>query len=190
MEVLNLKEEFDEAIISDSETEEVSEAENGQTVEDIVEPIEGDNADISQLKKENEMLNDRILRMQAEFENYKRRTEKTRISDRKYQSQDIANDLLPVIDNFDRALESDVSDVNESFLEGIQIVYNQLQTALEAGGVEKIETKDQEFDPNLHHAVMQTEEPDVDSNIIVEELQKGYLLKDRVIRPAMVKVNK
>lgn len=167
-----------------------------QTVEDLVEPTDNktvaqdDNEAITKLKEENEALKDRILRAQAEFENYKRRTEKTRISERKYQAQAIVTDLIPVLDNFDRALESDITEVNKGFLEGIQMVYNQFNGALEAAGVEKIATEGEAFDPNLHHAVMQTEESDVESNIIVEELQRGYVLQDRVIRPAMVKVNK
>lgn len=189
MGVPNLEEEINDTTVSESEAKEVPE-EIEQTIEDIVEPIEEENNELLNLKKENEALKDRVLRSQAEFENYKRRTESTRISERKYQAQEVVNDLLPVIDNFDRALESDVSEVNEGFLEGIQMVYNQLHAALEAAGVEKIETTGQEFDPNLHHAVMQTEEAGIASNIVVEELQTGYLLKDRVIRPAMVRVNK
>ncbi len=102
----------------------------------------------------------------------------------------MATELLPILDNFERALQTEISDENKSFLEGIQMVYNQLQTVLETQGVKPIDAIHQDFDPTIHHAVMQVEEEDLESNTVVEELQKGYMLKDKVIRPAMVKVNK
>ena len=102
----------------------------------------------------------------------------------------MATELLPVIDNFERALQTDVSDENKGFKDGMVMIYEQLQNALKSQGIEAIETVNKEFDPNIHHAVMQVEDENFDSNVIVEELQKGYMLKDKVIRPAMVKVNK
>lgn len=159
-----------------------------QTVEDITEAEHVD--ELSELQSEKDNLTDRLLRLQAEFENYKRRTEKERILERKYKAQDIAGDLLPVLDNFDRALQSDTTEVNQGFLEGVKMVYNQLSEALTSAGIEKINTENQAFDPNLHHAVMQVEDETLEPNTVVEELQSGYILKDRVIRPAMVKVNK
>lgn len=146
--------------------------------------------ELDALTEENKKLTDRMLRLQAEYENYKRRTEKEKIAERKYKAQDLAVELLPIIDNFERALQTEVSEENKSFLEGMQMIYQQLQTALESQGIEKIDAVNKEFDPNMHHAVMQVEEEDMESNIVVEELQTGYMLKDKVIRPAMVKVNK
>src|SRR5699024_12377544 len=99
-------------------------------------------------------------------------------------------ELLPAIDNFERALQVEVTGETANFVEGMEMVYRQFKDALTNQGVEEIETVGKEFDPNIHHAVMQVEDEEKDSNIIVEELQKGYMLKDRVIRPAMVKVNK
>ena len=172
----------DESVINDEETTDEVEILDKVELED--ESIE------SKLEKEVSDLNERLLRVQAEYENYKKRTEKEKISERKYKSLDIASDIVPVLDNFERALQVEVNDSNKGIVEGITMVYNQLVEALKSNGVEEMVVLNEPFDPNLHHAVMQTEEEDVDSNTVVEELQKGYLLKDKVIRPAMVKVNK
>lgn len=131
-----------------------------------------------------------MLRIQAEYDNFKKRTQKERIAERKYKAQDLANELLPVMDNFERALQVESTEETKSIIEGISMVYNQLKEALKSQGVEEIEAEGNPFDPNLHHAVMQVEDEEQESNIVVEELQKGYILNDRVIRPAMVKVNK
>lgn len=146
--------------------------------------------EIEQLKKEKEDTYQRMLRIQAEYENYKKRTQKEKEAERKYKSQDLVQELLPVLDNFERALKVEATEETKSLIDGITMVYNQLQDALKSQGVEVIEAEGKEFDPNIHHAVMQVEEEGIESNIIVEELQKGYMLKDRVVRPAMVKVNK
>ncbi|MEI3606861.1 nucleotide exchange factor GrpE [Pseudogracilibacillus sp. SE30717A] len=151
------------------------------------EKLEGE---INKLNEEIEQLKDRLLRNQAEFDNYKRRTQKEKTAERKYKSEELATELLPILDNFERALQTEISDENKSFMEGMKMVYNQFQTVLEAQGIKPIEAVNQEFDPTVHHAVMQVEEEDLESNTVVEELQKGYMLKDKVIRPAMVKVNK
>lgn len=144
---------------------------------------------LTQLEEEKAALEERILRLQAEYENFKRRTNKERIAERQYKSQDLASELLPVLDNFERALQTEVTAENQSFKDGVQMVYDQLTNALTSQGVEAIQALNESFDPNLHHAVMQTSEPDVAANTIVEELQKGYMLKDKVLRPTMVKVN-
>ena len=148
-----------------------------------------DQEELNKITAENEDLRNRLLRAQAEFDNFRKRTLKEKESVRKYKAQDIANDLLPVVDSFDRALQTEVDEVAKSFAEGMEMVYRQLQDALQKHGVEKIETVGKEFDPNLHHAVMQVSDSEQPANTVVEELQKGYVLKDRVIRPAMVKVN-
>lgn len=147
-------------------------------------------SEVERLKEENEKTYERMLRVQAEFENYKRRTQREKAAERKYRSQDLANELLPALDNFERALAIEASEETKSIIDGITMVYEQIKDALKAEGIEEIEAVGQEFDPNVHHAVMQVEDEDEQSNIVVEEMQKGYILKDRVIRPAMVKVNK
>src|SRR5690625_2707054 len=146
--------------------------------------------EIERIKKERDETADRLLRAQAEFENFKKRTQREKIAERTYKSQDLVNELLPALDNFERALTVESTEETKSIIEGITMVYNQVKDALQSENVEVIETVGKEFDPNLHHAVMQVEDPEQESNVIVEELQKGYILKDRVIRPAMVKVNK
>nr|WP_231378695.1 MULTISPECIES: nucleotide exchange factor GrpE [Virgibacillus] len=179
----------------------VKEAEADETIE-IIDSNEGnDTADkneqvselqskVDALQKEKDELQQRVLRIQAEFDNYKKRTLKEKEADRKYKSQDLIQELLPALDNFERALQVEKTDENAGLIDGITMVYNQVKEAIVSQGVEEIDTVGEEFDPNLHHAVMQVEDEEKSSNTIVEELQKGYKLKDRVIRPAMVKVNK
>lgn len=173
----------------EAQTAEVEESEAAEMKEETHDP-EALLKEIEQLKAEKQQIYDRMIRLQAEFDNFKKRTQRERIAERKYQAQDLVTELLPALDNFERALQVEVTDATKSIMEGITMVYNQIKEALKSQGVEEIKTVGQEFDPNLHHAVMQVEEEDKQSNEIVEELQKGYLLKDRVIRPAMVKVNK
>ncbi|CEI84197.1 protein GrpE [Oceanobacillus oncorhynchi subsp. incaldanensis] len=165
-------------------------AEEAGTDAETAEENDASEAQIEALKNEKEELEGRMLRLQAEFDNYKRRTLKEREADRKYKAQDMVQELLPVMDNFERALQVEVSEENKSILEGIDMVYRQLKDVFTSQGVSVIETEGADFDPNVHHAVMQIEDDSVEANKVVEELQKGYLLKDRVIRPAMVKVNK
>ncbi|HLR66503.1 nucleotide exchange factor GrpE [Virgibacillus alimentarius] len=174
---------IDAAEKEETEVVDSGEKENVESAEDL-------KKEIARLQKENEDIYGQMLRVQAEFDNFKKRSQKEKEASLKYKSQDIVNELLPAIDNFERALQVEVTDATASLIEGITMVYNQLKEALKSQGVEEIEAVGKEFDPNLHHGVMQVEEEEFESNIIVEELQKGYILKDRVIRPAMVKVNK
>ncbi|RFA36363.1 nucleotide exchange factor GrpE [Virgibacillus dokdonensis] len=142
------------------------------------------------LQAEKEELYQKLLRVQAEYDNFKKRTVKEREAALKYQSQDLIQELLPALDNFERALQVEKTEATASIIDGISMVYKQIKDALASQGAEEITAVGEEFDPNVHHAVMQIEAEDKPSNIVVEELQKGYKLKDRVIRPAMVKVNK
>ncbi|MFD2630879.1 nucleotide exchange factor GrpE [Oceanobacillus kapialis] len=176
--------ESDHIEVIDSEESILEEAGNEEEVQN---PLQ---QEVDKLNKEKEEINGRYLRLQAEFDNFKKRTQKEKEADRKYKSQDLVNDLLPAVDNFERALQVESTEENASLVEGITMVYRQLKDALKNAGVEEIETTGKEFDPNLHHAVMQVEDEELEANTVVEELQKGYILKDRVIRPAMVKVNK
>ncbi|MCM3396871.1 nucleotide exchange factor GrpE [Oceanobacillus profundus] len=182
----------DERSITNDEVEVIDSADQETT-----ESTETDSASTEELKTENEALKaekdevfNRLLRLQAEYDNFKKRSQKEKEAERKYKSQDLINELLPALDNFERALQVEVTEANASLFDGITMVYRQFQDALKSQGVEVIETEGKAFDPTLHHAVMQIEDEEIESNTVVEELQKGYLLKDRVIRPAMVKVNK
>ncbi|UJL44887.1 nucleotide exchange factor GrpE [Virgibacillus sp. NKC19-16] len=178
---VNQKDESEQIEVIDSEETEAGTSE---------ETSDSEQKEMEALKQEKEELQDRLLRLQAEFDNFKKRSQKEKEVDRKYKAQDLVNELLPAIDNFERALQVEVTDATSSLIDGITMVYQQLKDALKSQGVEEIEAEGNVFDPNLHHAVMQVEEEEVESNTVVEELQKGYILNDRVIRPAMVKVNK
>ncbi|QKY69504.1 nucleotide exchange factor GrpE [Lentibacillus sp. CBA3610] len=147
-------------------------------------------AELNQLKQEKDDMHQRLLRVQAEFDNFKKRSQKEKEAERKYKAEEVVKELLPAIDNFERALQVEVTDETKSFVDGVTMVYNQITDALKSQGVEEIESVGQPFDPNIHHAVMQVEDEEAESETVTEELQKGYYLKDRVIRPAMVKVNK
>lgn len=147
-------------------------------------------AKILELEAKIEEMENRYLRLQADFDNARRRARLDMEAARKYRSQDLATDLLQALDNFERAtkVEAD-NEQTKSLLQGMDMVYKSLLDALKKEGIEPIEAVGKEFDPHLHQAVMQVQDKDFDSNIVVEEFQRGYMLKDRVIRPAMVKVN-
>lgn len=158
---------------------------------DEINQVEELKKELNIITEEKDKLYDRLIRIQAEFDNFKKRTQKEKVAERKYKSEALATELLPALDNFERALHiEDVNDEIKGFLDGMSMIYRQLIDVLEGQEITKIETVGKKFDPNLHHAVMQVEDDTVDSDVIVEELQKGYMLADRVIRPAMVKVNK
>jgi molecular chaperone GrpE len=132
----------------------------------------------------------KLLRLQADFDNYRRRARLDMEAAQKYRAQNLVSDILPALDNFERALKVDVQDDQmKSILQGMDMVYRQLVEALKKEGVEAIESVGQPFDPHLHQAVMQVEDSSFEANTVIEEFQKGYKLKDRIIRPSMVKVN-
>lgn len=146
--------------------------------------------EITELKKQNEKLQDQLLRNAAELENFKRRMNEERIRESKYRAQSIVTNIIPAIDNFERALEVATEDEETaSFLAGFKMIHTQLMEALTKEGVAVIEASGKTFDPTIHQAVMQEAAEDVESGIVLAELQKGYKLKDRIIRPAMVKVS-
>jgi len=131
----------------------------------------------------------KLLRAQADFDNFRRRTRKEKEDQAKYASLSLVEQLLPALDNFERALEASKSTQDmDSLVKGIEMVYKQLDQALVGEGLEVIPSVGEAFDPHYHQAVMQVESDEFESGYIVEELQKGYKLKDKVIRPAMVKV--
>lgn len=140
---------------------------------------------------EYEELSNRYIRLQADFNNFRKRTEKERESIYQYASQDLITSLLPVIDNFDRALKVDTEESTlESLYKGVEMVYKQLMEALQSNGLEEINALGEKFDPNYHHAVAQEEKENYDENVVTEIFLKGYKIKEKVIRPSMVKVSK
>lgn len=133
-----------------------------------------------------EELTDRLKRNMAEFDNFRKRTEKEKASMYIIGAKEIVEKILPVVDNFERGLAQ--APEEDAFAEGIRMIYKQLMTTLEELGVKQIEAVGKEFDPNLHNAVMHVEDEEAGENIIVEEFQKGYTYKEFVVRHSMVKV--
>ena len=145
---------------------------------------------IAQLEAKLAETENRFLRLHADFDNYRRRVRLDMEAAEKYRAQSLVSDLLPILDNFERALQVQVEDEKaKSLLQGMEMVYRSLIEALKKEGVEAIESVGKPFDPHVHQAVMQVDDQNYEPNTVVEEFQKGYKLKDRVIRPAMVKVN-
>ena len=137
--------------------------------------------------KEDEDLNTKYLRLMADFQNYKKRTEKQKSEIHAYANEKIVLKLIEVMDNFERALGADASE-GDSFKQGIEMIFKQLSDVLTDAGVKEIEAESTVFDPNFHNAVMMEDTDKVESGMISEVLQKGYTLNGKVIRPAMVKV--
>ncbi|WP_145387924.1 nucleotide exchange factor GrpE [Staphylococcus capitis] len=152
-----------------------------------VDPKDEKIQELEKLANDNE---EKYLRLYAEFENYKRRIQNENQINKTYQAQGVLTDILPSIDNIERALQIEGDDESfKSLQKGVQMVHESLLRALKDNGLEEIEAEGHEFDPNLHQAVVQDDNPDFKSGEITQELQKGYKLKDRVLRPSMVKVN-
>lgn len=133
-----------------------------------------------------EELTDKLKRSMAEFDNFRKRTEKEKASMYIIGAREIVEKMLPVVDNFERGLAQAAE--GDAFADGMKMIYKQMMTTLDELGVKPIEAVGQEFDPNFHNAVMHVEDESVGENIVVEELQKGYTYKDFVVRHSMVKV--
>lgn len=163
-------------------------AEEPQADEVLEEQQESD--ELSQLEEKLNESENRYLRLRADFDNFRRRINVENESKEKYRAQGLITELLPALDNFERALNIEAdNEQTKQLLQGMEMVHRSLVEALKKEGVEPIEAVGQEFDPHMHQAVMQVEDENYESNIVVEEFQKGYKLKDRVIRPSMVKVS-
>lgn len=136
-----------------------------------------------------EELTDRVRRQMAEFDNFRKRTEKEKTQMFETGAKSIVEKILPVVDNFERGLAAITEEEKESpFAEGMEKIYKQMMTVLEEAGVKVIEAEGKEFDPNLHNAVMHIEDESFGENIVAEEFQKGYTYRDSVVRHSMVKV--
>lgn len=149
-------------------------------------------AEIEDLKKKNDELMNKFLYSQAEFANFKKRKDQETANMLKYSNMDIARELLPVVDNFERAIKLDDSNLNDElskFLDGFKMIYSHLVELLRKFEIEEIDCLNKEFDPNFEQALMTVKAEGVEPGIVVEVLQKGYMLKDKMIRPALVKVS-
>ncbi|WP_280522404.1 nucleotide exchange factor GrpE [Planomicrobium okeanokoites] len=171
---VSLKEESEEAVESRDDESNENEGED----------------EVSVLKDELEAEQNKYLRLLADYDNFKRRTQKDREISAKFRSQSLLTDLLPVLDNFERALAVEAkSDDTASIMKGVEMVQKSLLEAVKREGLEEIPAVGEPFDPNFHQAVMQEKDDDAEPGTVLQELQKGYTLKGRVLRPAMVKVN-
>lgn len=144
----------------------------------------------AKLREELEAEQNKYLRLLADYDNLKRRTQKDRQEAEKFRAQSLLTDLLPVLDNFERALSVETkSEESASLLKGLKMVQSSLIEAVKREGLEEIKALGEPFDPNFHQAVMQEKDEEAEPGVVLQELQKGYTLKGRVLRPAMVKVN-
>ena len=174
--------EQEKEILEEEMTEEVQE-ETAEAAEEVLDP-EKLAADLAE-------LNQRFLRTAADFENYKRRTAQEKEDLLKYSNAKLMTELPPVLDNFQLALRSPAESTEaQNVVKGVEMIYRQMLQTLEQAGMKKIEAVGQPFNPNMHEAIMQVEDDTVPEDTVVEELRAGYMLKERVIRPSMVKVSK
>ena len=166
-----------------------TQAGEAEASQEAAEEAEGQEAaeELEAVKKQLSEGVERMKRLQADFENFRRRTRQEKEELSNMVVQDFIKDLLPMIDNFDRAMAAEATD-GAKFQQGVEMIYNQLTEILKNRGMELIDTKDAKFDPNFHQAVMRVENPDLEDESIAMELQKGYMVKGKVIRPAMVQV--
>ena len=192
-------EEMEEEIL---ENEEINDAAEEETVEEAEEAAaeepEAEKEKGSFFKKKEkkdkkdekiEELTDRVRRQMAEFDNFRKRTEKEKTQMFETGAKSIVEKILPVVDNFERGLAAVTEEEKGTpFVEGMEKIYKQMMSVLEEAGVKPIEAVGQEFDPNLHNAVMHVEDEEFGENIIAEEFQKGYTYRDSVVRHSMVKV--
>ncbi|WP_407083121.1 nucleotide exchange factor GrpE [Paenibacillus aurantius] len=147
-------------------------------------------AELEELRKQVEEHQQRFLRAQADFDNFRRRSRQEKEDFAKYASAKVIEQLLPIVDNFERALTSSKETKDfEALLKGLEMTARQLEQVLKNEGLQAMETVGQPFNPDFHQAIMQVESEEHGEGIVVEEVQKGYVLKDKVLRPAMVKVS-
>src|SRR5580698_1983191 len=148
--------------------------------------LESVTADRDRLIDENHELLDRLLRRQAEFENFRRRAEREKADILEFANTESVRAILPILDDFERALKTQTND--KVYARGMQLIYQRLADSLKKLGLEPITTKGQKFDPHVHHAVDMVETADVEEQTILDEYQPGYNFRGRLLRPAMVKV--
>jgi molecular chaperone GrpE len=152
-------------------------------------PAETQNDPLEELRREKDSLQDRLLRTAAEFDNYRKRVDRERRDLADYMKADVLAEILPIVDNFERALQAPSPD-GDSLRKGVELIYKQMVDFLRKRGVTPIEALGADFDPNFHQAVIHETSPAHREGEVIEELQRGYMLGDKLLRPAMVKVAK
>lgn len=186
-----MQQEIDEAEAAQEDAAEGSEEEapeeaasEGAAMQEEIEALKGQ---VEKLTGDLQEKKDRLLRLQADFDNFRRRSAKEREEISAVVTQNFCKDMLPLLDNFERAMAAETKDV-EAFQRGVEMIFTQFQEVLKKNGLEQIEAVGQKFDPNFHQAVMRVEDPEKEDDTVAQELQKGYMVKGRVIRPSMVQV--
>lgn len=186
-----MQQEIDEAEAAQEDAAEGSEEEapeeaasEGAAMQEGIEALKGQ---VEKLTGDLQEKKDRLLRLQADFDNFRRRSAKEREEISAVVTQNFCKDMLPLLDNFERAMAAETKDV-EAFQKGVEMIFTQFQEVLKKNGLEQIEAVGQKFDPNFHQAVMRVEDPEKEDDTVAQELQKGYMVKGRVIRPSMVQV--
>lgn len=162
--------------------------ETGVEGSEVIEEAPVDEKD--RLTAELQEMNNKYLRLYAEFENYKKRVNKDKEELVKYGNESLLYELLPVIDNLEMALMHASNNVSSGLVQGVEITLKELQKILDKFGLIAIEANNKPFDPLVHHAMTQNERDDIDEKIVVEEFRKGYMLRDKVLRPSLVAVSK
>ena len=169
--------------------EEAADAEESETEEkDAGKGLFGKRKKKDKKDEKIEELTDRLTRQMAEFDNFRKRTDREKSQMYEVGAKDVIEKILPVVDNFERGLEAAAGEEENPFMKGMEQIYKQLMTTLEGIGVKPIEAVGKEFDPDFHNAVMHVEDKEVGENIITEEFQKGYMYRESVVRHSMVKV--
>nr|WP_246565408.1 nucleotide exchange factor GrpE [Paenibacillus faecis] len=175
---------------AENDQEPVSAEEPEVLEETAAENSEEGQAELEKLRAEAEEHKQRLLRTQADFDNFRRRTLKEKEELGKYASAKLITELLPVIDNFERALSTTADNADlSSYAKGVEMIFRQLEGILKTEGLTAMEPVGTPFNPEFHQAIMQVESDEYEEGTVVEVVQKGYLLKDKVLRPAMVKVS-
>ena len=186
-----MQQEIDEAEAAQEDAAEGSEEEAPEEAASeaaaMQEEIEALKGQVEKLTGDLQEKKDRLLRLQADFDNFRRRSAKEREEISAVVTQNFCKDMLPLLDNFERAMAAETKDV-EAFQKGVEMIFRQFQEVLKKNGLEQIEAVGQKFDPNFHQAVMRVEDPEREDDTVAQELQKGYMVKGRVIRPSMVQV--
>lgn len=179
----------DDLINEEPEANAASEADSF-TAEEVSEGASDTGTEVKRLQDLADEYQGRALRAQADFDNFRRRTQKEKEELAQYATSKLVTELLTVLDNFERALVTTPSSPeSESFVKGVNMIFRQLDGVLKSEGLTAMETVGQPFNPEYHQAIMQVESEEYEEGIVTEEVQKGYLLKDKVLRPAMVKVS-
>ena len=181
-----MQQEINAAHVDDADEVEDAASESAEN-EETQEPQDEVAAQIEKLTADLKEKEDRALRLQADFENFRRRTSKEKEELAAVVTQGLLKDMLPLLDNFERAMAAEAKD-GEAFQKGVEMIFTQFTEILKKNGLEHIEVEGQKFDPNFHQAVMRVQNADMEDDDIAQELQKGYMVKGRVIRPSMVQV--